>query len=494
MQDGFVEHPAAAQKLHPGVRARKKVSRALHITLKPATFTAALTGAGLAFALLGCQQQYRPVVSAVNPVGPAGQPSKYAVAISSPGSSEAGLITLVDFSGDTVISTQPLLTAPSYFSLLSNGTEAFVINPTNSLTAVPDTSSPINLQPNVLQQTSLPPGADAPTVSSFTFGSAARILLPEVGRSAIAILQSSPAPALQQEISVPANPQYVVGVDSTPRAYALSAGNTGGVGVASAIESTSLSISATIPVGVNPVYGVETADARRAFILNKGSGTVSVINVTNNALDTPNQTITVGQNPVWADFATITNELIVLNGGDGTHAGSLSIINIPLCNADALSTNPSCNPSNPVDGVGFGNVVATVPVGINPQVVSVLSDGSRAYVANEGRLPGTLSSTDPGVPGSVSVVNLASGTVTATISSASSTIPNIVPTCPDGSSITCAYGHPTTIAATFGSPTGKVYVTSPDSNYLTVIETDTDTVDTHVNLQGAGVRVRVTAP
>jgi len=62
-----------------------------------------------------------------------------------------------------------------------------------------------------------------------------------------------------------------------------------------------------------------------------------------------------------------------------------------------------------------------------------------------------------------------------------------------GSTPTEVYGHPNTIAATTGDPTGKVYVTSSDSKFLTVIETDTDTVDTHISLQGLGVRVLVNA-
>jgi YVTN family beta-propeller protein len=87
------------------------------------------------------------------------------------------------------------------------------------------------------------------------------------------------------------------------------------------------------------------------------------------------------------------------------------------------------------------------------------------------------------------VVNLTSNTVTATIPATSvASATEDVNTTP-----TEAYGHPTTIAATSGTPTGKVYVTSSDNKFMTVIETDTDTVTTHVNLQGLGVRVVVTA-
>ena len=156
----------------------------------------------------------------------------------------------------------------------------------------------------------------------------------------------------------------------------------------SSIESGNLAVSSTIPVGINPVYGVMTGDGNRAFILNKGSGTVNVINVINNGPDLAMPVIpatgTLGLNPVWADLSPLTNQLMVLNQGDGTHPGSLSIINIPLCNAASPASNPNCNPANPVDAVGFGTVLATVPVGINPVMVSVLQDGTKAYVANAG--------------------------------------------------------------------------------------------------------------
>ncbi len=461
----------------------------------------------------GCATQYRPVVAAINPVGPAGQPQKFAFAVSDPNEGDAagtlpGLLTVVDVSGDTVLSTPALISNPTYFAELANGSEGFAINAQNSLNAIP-LGSPSSLITSEVVQTTLPGAssasgvtANAPSLSAFTFGSTARILVPEVNPSAVSIFTAT-SPALQQQISVGANPVYVVGADATPRAYVISNTNPGQV---AAIEASSLSVSATLPVGANPVYGVETTDNRRAFILNSGSGSVSVINVTNNAIDNANPTINLnnvggngiaGLQPVWADFATATNQLIVVSRRPGNANGYLSIINIPLCNAVAQPTNPSCNPSNPTDGVGFGQVLATVPVGINPTQVAVLADGTQAFVANQG-----VASAMPEVEGSVSAVNLLSGQVTGTITGVTAyTSPNVpnpiaVPPCAvtavaTGATQACVYGHPNTIAATTGTPTGKVYVTSPDSNYMTVIETDTGTVSTHVNLQGVGVRVQV---
>ncbi|HVG26975.1 MAG TPA: hypothetical protein VM865_05170 [Acidobacteriaceae bacterium] len=442
----------------------------------------------LSLLALGCGNQYRPVVSAINPVGPAAQPTKYAIAISSPATSSPGLLTFVDFAGDTVLTTPQILSNPNYLALDSTGTEGYVINSNGSLNQF-GASNPTGLISSGISQSTLTAGASPVSITPVTLsGSSSTIFVPEPGVSQVAALSSTGS--LQQNIALPANPVYVVGVDGARRAYAISQGN----GTVSSIESGNLAVSSTIRVGSNPTYGVMTPDGARAFILNKGSGTVSVINVINNGLDTATSVIPVGLNPVWADIAPTTAELVVLNAGDGIHPGSLSIINIPLCNNAAQSTNQNCNQANPVDAIGFGSVFATVPVGINPQMVSVLKDGSRAYVANQGVLcpPNPPASAPPctNVEGSVSVVNLASGTVIATIPAVSGTSATVDTTSTPGA----VYGHPTTISATSGQPTGKVYVTSADNKYLTVIQTDINVVLTHINLQGLGVKVLVSAP
>lgn len=461
--------------------------------------------AGAVLGLSGCATQYRPVVAAISPVGPAGQPTKYAFVASNPNELNAdgtlnGLLTVVDVFGDTILATPTILPNPSYYATSANGTEGFAINQQNSLNDIP-LGNPQVLITSQVVQTTLPTGANAQSLSSFSLGTTTRILVPEAGLSAVSVF-STASPALQQQIGVGANPVYVVGSENTPRAYVISNGTA--PGQVAAIEATTLSVSATIPVGANPTYGVETADTRRAFILNTGDGTISVINVTNNAIDSANQTLNLnnangngitGLQPVWADFATATNQLVVVSRRANDAIGYVSIINIPLCSALAQPVNPTCNPANPSDGVGFGQVLSTVPVGVNPTQIAVLQDGSKAYVANAGD--------GAGLQGSVTAINLVSGTVNATIPgvtayAAGIPSPIITPTCAltanaTGATNACVFGHPATIAATTGTPTGKVYVTSPDSNYLTVIETQTDTVSTHINLQGVGVRVQVSA-
>jgi hypothetical protein len=502
--------------MHHPVENRRRVSLA---------GIAALTIAFAAvFSTVGCGNAYRPVVSAIGPVGPASQPTKYAVAISNPCSilqptcGSPGLVTTVDFSGDTVLSTPQIQTNPSYFQLNTNGTQAFTINPQGSLDVIP-LSSPTTLITSNVVETTLPADSNPVSITALSFGtSLSTIFIPQASTNSVAALNAVTA-ALYDTVGIQgggSNPVYVVGAANAPRVYAISQNAPGGNGQVDSLETistTSISDSAQIPVGIKPVYGVMTTDDRRAFILNQGSGTVSVLNVPSNALDTlppgsvptgtPAGTIPLctpsnsaasdpcpGTNPVWADLNSVATELVVLNQGDGVHPGSLSVINIPLCNPAAQATNPNCSATNPVDAAGFGQILATVPVGINPSMVSVLqgtdTNAPAAYVINQQDSTGTCADTDSGT---VTVINLQTNQVAATICGVS------------GSNATAAvngaanviFGHPNSVSATGGAPTGKVYVTSSDNTYLSVIYTDTNTVETHIPLQGTGLRVLVTS-
>jgi DNA-binding beta-propeller fold protein YncE len=435
-------------------------------------FAAAAGLAALAGALAGCGNAYRPVVASIGVTGPAGQPTKYAIAVSSPTPTSPGIMTMVDFSGDTIVDSVTLGVNPYYFVLNGAGTEGYSLNSDKTVTSFQVNTSLIESQ---VSETTLLPGSNP---VSF-FASTSNSYIPDPGVNAIDQLTSTP-PALKQELPVSAgySPLYIVGEAGSSRAYSINPSTTGGLGQVSAIEVNLNTISTTLPVGRGPVYGVMTPDFKRAFILNQTDGTVSVINVPNNALDTPVNTIPVGTQPVWADFAYGLNEMVVANKGNGVTPGSLSIVEIPLCTAITITLNPNCDPTNPIDATSFGTVVATVPLGINPIMVSVLADLTRAYVANAGNPNLPCAANGIAVAGvstscTISVVNLTSNTVTATIP---------------------IKGHPAYIATATSTPTGKVYVVCNDSQVLTVIETDTDTIDTTIPLQGNGVSVRVTSP
>lgn len=435
--------------------------------------------------LVGCGNTYRPVVAAFNPVGPAGQPTKYAVAISSTGPTTPGLVTFADFSGDTVLITANVGVNPYYLVLNTLGTLGYSLNSDKTFTSFPITTGLLTsqiLQNTLLDNNNVPPPS-LTAQGTYTY-------LPQPGRNSVAQYISSPL-ALQQEFSIdPAySPIFVVSVASAPRVYTIDQAVNGGNGQVTPIETTSNTPDQPFAVGTDPVYGVMTADARRAFILNHGSNSISVINSQTNQLDTPLGTIQDPNAiaPIWADFAPTLNELVVANEGDGVNPGSVSIISIPLCTSTAQPSNPNCNPNNPVDAIGFGTVIANVPVGVNPIMVGVLQDGTKAYIVNAGNPNQPCAAPTTAQPlgnCTVSVINLTSNTVVATIP-----LPlNPDPTTP------VLNGHPNYIAVTTGTPTGKVYVTSAESDLMTVIRTDIDAVLTQIPLQGAGVSVRMTAP
>jgi hypothetical protein len=115
--------------------------------------------------------------------------------------------------------------------------------------------------------------------------------------------------------------------------------------------------------------------------------------------------------------------------------------------------------------------VTTIKVGNtatpNPASVTVLADGSKAYTANQNDDSGTGN-------GTVTVVNLYTYTVEKTLT---------------------VVGHPRTVVNTQNSEFSKIYVASPDSPFITIIEsspTVTDLIDTTVLLEGTPVDIRTT--
>jgi len=554
--------------------------------------------------LSGCGAQYRPVVSAINPVGPAGQPTKYVIAASNTTpfgatTESPGLITFVDFAGDTVLGTPsvvpfpapttaptattaatPTYVNPLLFTVSNSGSEAFLVNQEGLFDSF-FTSSPTTLLTQDIVPQTLAAGAAPVGVQTFLLPSTGQtIFIPQSGLGTIAELEFSSSASLIQNLAI-ANPVYTVGVDSNAsRVYALSS-----AGVAYPVENSPVSVDYPgITVGTNPVYGFMTADGKRAFILNKGSSTVSVINVPSNALDsgvaggtitlpaltkqaeitgwsvaggvatftgantfvagdsiklsgfttgaalngqtvtvtgTPTtqtfqatvtgiatttsateygvatgSTATIPASPIWADLSPLTSEVVVLEQGDGINTGAIDVIQIPLCNAGSPATNPNCSTTNPVDATGFGTIVFRTRVGVNPSMLSVLNDGTRVYIADSGILPNVVSGLTGGQDGSLSVVNIVSGIRTTRIPATS----NLATVAADESNVSTGaavanviFGHPNTIVAVIGSPTGKVYTTSTDSQYLSVEETDTEAIRTHISLQGTGIRVLSTA-
>ncbi len=436
---------------------------------------------GVALLLAGCGDQVRAVITPVGTTGPAAQPAAYAIVVSATTPTSPGVATIIDYSGDSVMAEAPIGPGPILFTLDSVGANGYTLNRDGTITNFPVSTQ---LQAKNVLYTTVPTSARITNLTAFTAGLWAADLNGNVADS----FSGSPQ-AFKIAIPVASTPIAIVTPPSTSsqRAYAISQqisslpftgvecnapGRTQLTGAVTPIEVSSSSPDTAIPVGICPVFSLETPDTQRLFVLNRGDDTISVINSSINALDscTPFQNqngqwvtchpaiqLPAGSGPVHMEYVVATQQLVVANYEGGT----ISVIDVPLDqygNDSNTYTNSNCTTyaaCGPITG-GFG-AIHTIPVGRNPASVTVLYDGSRAYTANQ-------------ADGTVTVADLSSYTVEKTLT---------------------VIGHPRTLASIQNSQYGKVYVASPDSPYLTIIETQNDLIDTTVLLEGTAVDVHI---
>jgi YVTN family beta-propeller protein len=434
--------------------------------------------------MAGCGDNYRPVVTPTNGNGPGGEPESFAVVVSAPSTTADGIATIVDYSGDSIMAQAALGVNPIVFTLDAVGANGYTLNSDGTLTGFPISTL---LQEKQVTYTTLPTTAEplnlfSPSSGLWVADLCGTYISSQCGSGAD-VFAGSPEKE-QSSVSVATTPVMVVGpstVGTYDYAISQKISNPTGMecnisprtvsayGAVTKIAVSSQTPVTQIPVGICPVYAVLSTDSnsygsQRLFVLNRGSDTITVINTLTGALDTncaatnqsgqtincpPNGTLPLpsGSGPVFAEYNAVTSQLVVANYDGGT----VSIIDVAL---DKYGT----------DSAAFGTTY-TVKVGSNPASVTALTyNGSYAYTANQ---------TD----GTVSVVNLSSHTVEATLP---------------------VTGHPRTVVSAQSSQEyGKVYVASPDSPYLTIIYaggTSINTVDTHLLLSAGNlVDVRVSA-
>ena len=432
--------------------------------------------------IAGCGNTYRAVVTPVNTNGPAAQPGSFTVVVSAPSPTTAGIATIIDYSGDSVLAEAPIGPGPTAFTIDATGSNGYTVNSDSTLSNFPITN--LLQAKSVLYSTLSSPSQTAPPHPPVNmFSPSAGLWTADLNGSYIDYFTGSPQ-AFKLAIPVATSPVMIVGPSQIGQYnYSISQNiaNSTGVecniaaaraaapaGEADAIGTSIYTVSARIPLGKCPVYAVQSPDYRRFFVLNRGDDTITVINSQNNTLDacTPflnqnGQTVTCHPKlplsisaglpqdakedvptiagPVYAEYNAATSQLVVADY-DGN---AITVIDVSM---DEYGNDSST----------FGTTF-TIPVGNNPASVTALADGSRAYAANQ---------TDQ----TVTVVNLSSHTVEKTLP---------------------VNGHPRTVVSTQNSTEGKVYAASPDSPYLTILRTDLDIVDTSILVQGDLVDVRV---
>ncbi|MEU2281550.1 IPT/TIG domain-containing protein [Streptomyces sp. NPDC013178] len=224
----------------------------------------------------------------------------------------------------------------------------------------------------------------------------------------------------------------------------------------------------TIPVGDSPLGVAVAPDGGRAYVANRMSNTVSVIDT---ATDTVTATIATGAGPSMVAFSPDGTRAYVTLNNDGT---------VGVIDTTTLT------------------VTATVPVGAGAVGVAVTPDGSRIYVTSQ-------------AAGVVSVINAATLTVVGTLAAAA---PVGVAVSPDGTRayVACTGDGTVSVIDTatdtiissilvgdvpvlvaFAPDGARAYVSTAGEHVVRVIDTATDTVTASIPV-GTGPRVVAVSP
>jgi hypothetical protein len=389
---------------------------------------------------IGCGDVFRPVA---NPIpGATTDPSNFhlAVVVSRNAAGNPGTGMQIDVSGDSNVGVVNAGQQPLYAALLRQSGRVFVSNSDGTIT----TFTPAGFFGSI----------GSPTTISLPAG-----LVP-------GFLTSTETGTMYAATS---------GTDGT---HCITPPSTGAV---LAINAGSLTTENIMCVGANPVVLAETPDARKLYTVNS-DGTVSSINTVDNSV---NPAITCCATPLMSPLGVVassdSSQVFILDASGAiwsintlTDQPSLRTTLAAPSNRIALNTTRNqLYVSSPASASGsatlnildassptltpLNSAPLALPAGSNPQMMTFLPNGSRAYV---------LSSTSTNTP-VVSVINTSTHSVFSTINLPAATVnPGAVSTCQ-------APGvHPFTMAAAGNS--SRLYVTNCYAANTTVIDTVTN--------------------
>ncbi len=306
--------------------------------------------AGLSVVLLlnvfgfGCGDVFRIVA---NPVfKPGGDPAnfRYGVVINE-NNGDFASTTHVDLTGDTNIGNFPVGQGPVFAAVNSFNTLVFVANQAGDSVSLYSPSASPGTPANTV---SLPAGSRP---SALALASNGNLYIANSGTNSVGVIPSSQG-VLTATIPVGPNPVWVAVLPDNSKVYCLNKAS-GTVTVISTVDNTVAQPG--VPVGRSPVMAVVKPDGSAVYVANQASNSVSVIDpVTDSVI----ATLAVGGAPSFLFYDKRMARLYIVN----TAGRSVTVFDTSSTGAPAL--------------------LGSVAVGAAPVALAVLGDGSRAYVAN----------------------------------------------------------------------------------------------------------------
>src|SRR4051794_29210676 len=171
----------------------------------------------IAMVVDGCGAGYRPVVTPINPSGPAPQPTSLVAVVSSPAPTSPGVATIIDYSGDTIVAQSPIGVGPISFTIDQTGSTGYTYNSDGTVTNFPVSS---NLQQKNVTVTTLP----STSVPLNIFSPSAGLWITDLNGNPVNVFTGSPQ---NFKLSIPVSPTPVMLVGPSvigQRNYAITQG------------------------------------------------------------------------------------------------------------------------------------------------------------------------------------------------------------------------------------------------------------------------------
>jgi YVTN family beta-propeller protein len=332
-----------------------------------------LSGLGILMALAaGCNDTLRQFIVPIPP--PTGDPGTLAHAITlstNPLASSNGSDMHIDVSGDTSAAVVPVGPNPVFLGKTSN--QVFVINSGDPPSIPPSVSVYIALLPQsaAVSTVTLPTTSSGPIAGAISSSNNIYIANAGPGSNDVTVI-SSGVLAVTATIPVGTQPVMIAGNAANNKIFVVNHGSND-VTEISTIDNT---VVKTIAVGVSPIWAVMSTDGLFVFVVNQGDGTVSVIDA---SLDIvlpcdigpacpSGHAIKVGltatPSPNFAFYEPKLKRVYVSNTGEGT-------VTVIKANGIDLGSIPQVLPAKLKDVLVSGT----------PTSVTALSDGTRAYAA-----------------------------------------------------------------------------------------------------------------
>ncbi len=304
---------------------------------------------------VGCNDVYRPIVTPIPlPGGDPGNTDYVAVLNQNP-SGDRDVVSFLDVSGDTNIGNR--LVGPGAAWVAWTGSKGATIVPNTTL----DSSTQVSYSSTLIGTATLTAGSQP--VYAFTHNSSYMYLLNRgtnttdcPGNGSIGVVLTS-SNSLQSDMCVGPHPTFFTQTSDGVRLNVLD----DNLNEAWIINVVSGEVEAKLPVGTGPAWAVVSADNSTAYVVNKGSGDITVLDITNKAVR--NASIaTNGTSPSYIAMDSKRTRLYVSNQG----SDSVSVFDISNVTPTQL------------------HAPISVGSGASPYALAVLPDGSAVWVADTG--------------------------------------------------------------------------------------------------------------